>query len=189
MEKCDVIIGVDIGLTGGIAFFDTVSAELLSVYPMPTKEILKNGKKRNALDLDKLCFILEIPKVHKEKAIVVFEDVHAFPGQGSVSTGVLMEQKGIIRGMAIGLGYEECPISPKTWQTFYGMVPPKELKGSSASKTKTLRKEWLKAESLSNARRLFPLVAETKLASKNSHGLSDSLLIGNWYIKQGDKDG
>ena len=178
-NKYEIIIGCDIGLNGGLAFFDFVSRELLSVYPMPTMKNPKNDK--NSLDLDRLHFILEIPKVHNDQALIVMEDVHAFPGQGSVAIGTLMEQKGILRGMTKALGYDELLVQPKTWQKFFGLVPPKDLKGSTSAKTKTLRKKWLKEESLKCARGLFP-EWENKLSKSTDHGLSDAILIGDWGL-------
>ena len=179
----DVVIAIDIGLSGGIAFFDTVSEEVLSLYEMPTLDALSSsGKKKRILDLPRLKFILEIPKVHQEKAVIVFEDVHAFPGQGVVAVATLLEQKGMIRGLASGLGYMEMPVEPKTWQKYYGMVPPKELKGSTGSKTKTLRKAWLKERSLEYAREYYQEWAETKLKKSTAHGLSDALLIGRYAL-------
>jgi len=179
----DVLISVDIGLTGGIAIFDTVSSEVLALYPMPTVEtITSSGRKKGMIDLPKLKFILEKPHVKNESALVVMEAVHAFPGQGVVAMATLMEQKGIIRGMCSGLGYGEYLVEPKTWQAHFQMVPPKDLKGTSASKAKTLRKKWLKETSLVKARNLFPAWAETKLEPSTAHGLSDALLIGQWYL-------
>lgn len=175
----DVLIGIDIGLSGGIAFFDYQYREVLSLYEMPTVKVTtSSGRNKGELDLARLKHILEIPKVHEDKAIVVMENVHAFPGQGVVAMATLLEQKGIIRGLCKGLGYDECLVEPKTWQKYYDMIPPKDLKGSSASKTKTLRKNWLKEASLVKARTLFPEWAETKLEPKTAHGLSDALLIG-----------
>ena len=178
-----ILVGIDIGLSGGIAFFDFQSGEVLSLQPMPTLDtVSKSGKKKRVIDLEKLKFILEIPHLRNEKTLVVMEAVHAFPGQGSVATATLMEQKGIIRGLCSGLGYAEFQVEPKEWQKFYEMVPPKDLKGKSASQTKTLRKKWLKDKSLETARKMFP-EWETKLSPNDAHGLSDSLLIGNWYKK------
>lgn len=182
-QDYDVVIAIDVGLTGAVTFFDTVSGEVLSVNPMPTYKWLKNGKTRNHLDIEKLVHILEIPKSHSESAIVVFEDVHAFPGQGSVSTGVLMEQKGVIRGIINTLGYAEYPISPKEWQKWFDMIPPKDLKGKSASQTKTMRKKWLKEKSLTLAREKFPEWVDTKLKLSTAHGVSDSMLIGKWFLE------
>ena len=179
----EVVIGVDIGLTGGIAFFDSVSRELLSLYPMPTVEVTtKSGKIKKQIDLERLKFILEIPREHKDSAIVVMENVHAFPGQGSVSMATLLEQKGILRGLAAGLGYDELLVEPKTWQKFFTMIPPKNLKGTTAAQTKTLRKRWLKETSLEIARGLYVQVSETKLLEDDAHGLSDALLIGDWFL-------
>lgn len=181
-REFDTVIGVDIGLLGGISFFDSYSGEVLGLYEMPVIKKIVNKKIKKFLDIDRLKFILEIPKIHNETAVVILESVHAFPDQGVVAMATLLEQKGIIRGMCKGLGYDELLVEPKTWQKHYGMVPPKDLKGSSASKTKTLRKNWLKKTSLVKARNLFPNWAESKLEPKTAHGLSDALLIGNWYL-------
>lgn len=179
----DVLIAIDIGLTGGIAFFDFQYKEVLSLYEMPSQKFTtSSGRSKGELDLKRLKHILEIPKVHEDRAIVVMENVHAFPGQGSVAMATLMEQKGMIRGMCKGLGYDEYLVEPKAWQKFYDMIPPKDLKGSSASKTKALRKAWLKETSLVKARNMFPEWSETKLEPKTAHGLSDALLIGKWAI-------
>lgn len=184
-----ILIAIDVGLTGGIAFFDSESKEVVGLYPMPTNKIeTSSGRKKGEIDIPRLKFILEIPKVHEDTALVVLENVHAFPGQGVVAMATLMEQKGIIRGLCAGLGYDEFLVEPKTWQKHYDMIPPKDLKGPSASKTKTLRKQWLKDTSLAKARLLFPEWAETKLAPKTAHGLSDSLLIGKWYLENNTPD-
>lgn len=183
MSPYDVIIGIDVGLHGGIAFFDYQYKEVLQIYEMPTVKVTtSSGRNKGELDLKRLKHILEIPKVKEDRAVVVLENVHAFPGQGVVAMATLLEQKGIIRGMCKGLGYDEYLVEPKTWQKHYDMIPPKDLKGSTASKTKTLRKLWLKETSLVKARNLFPEWSETKLEPRTAHGLSDALLIGKWYI-------
>lgn len=180
----DIIIGCDIGLSGGIVFFDSVSKSVLSIYNMPTNRVTtSSGREKGILDLERLKFILEIPKVHKESAIVVLENVHAFPGQGVVAIATLLEQKGTIRGLAKGLGYDEHLVEPKTWQKYFDIVPPQDLKGTSAKQTKALRKKWLKSVSLETARDLFPEWKDTKLERNDAHGLSDALLIGRWFLE------
>lgn len=178
MINHEITIGIDIGFGGGISFFDTESSELLSIYSMPIKSIgiTKSGRNKYSLDLEKLNFILEIPKNHKDRAIVVFEEVHAFPGQGVVSVGTLLEQKGIIEGMSQALGYNQFPISPKSWQKYFGIVPPKGLKN------KVKRKEWLKNNSRDVATGKFQEFS-TKFEHKTSHGLSDACLIGLFYLE------
>ncbi len=184
--KTDILISIDIGLTGGIAFFeveerDHPSGGLLTLQSMPIIQTkAANGKTKNVLDYLQLLFLLERPRLHGDSALVVFEDVHAFPGQGVVSVGSLLEQKGAIRGMSVALGYEVKMVSPKEWQKHFGMIPPKELRGEMVSQTKTLRKKWLKEKSLVYARDYFPEYKE-KL-TKTAHGLSDALLIGKWCL-------
>jgi hypothetical protein len=124
---------------------------------------------------------MEIPKIHKDKAMVVFEDVHAFPGQGVVSIATLLEQKGIIQGLALGLGYGIHPTQPKEWQKYFSIIPPKELKGSDGKKTKKLRKEWLKDKSRQVASETFPNF-DHWFEAKTSHGRSDAVLIGKYYL-------
>jgi hypothetical protein len=173
----DIILGIDIGLGGAISVFDGVSKELMSIYDMPTMKEIKNGKEKTLLDEKRLRFLFEIPKEHKDTALVVMENVHAFPGQGSVSTGQLMYQKGFIKGLADAFGYEVCYVTPSTWQKHFGIIPPKDLKD------KTKRKKWLKEQSLLVARKKFgESWAENKLATKNDHGRSDSMLIGQWWL-------
>lgn len=181
MIDYNIVMGIDIGLTGGISFFDAQTNELLSIYDMPTKSIIKDNKKKNVLDFDRLLFIMEIPKIHKDKAMVVFEGIHAFPGQGVVSIATLLEQKGYIWGLARGLGYDALPVQPKEWQKHFGIIPPKEIQGTSAQKTKILRKVWLKDKSRMVASELFPRF-DHWFEAKTSHGRSDATLIAKWYL-------
>ena len=126
-REYDTIIAIDIGLGGGIAFFDTVSGEVPSLYEMPTNKIVtSSGRKKGELDIERLKFILEIPRVHEEFALIVMENVHAFPGQGVVAMATLLEQRGIIRGLCAGLGYDEMLVEPRVWQKHYELVPPQD---------------------------------------------------------------
>ena len=64
-ENLTVLISVDIGLNGGVAFFDVQSRGVLSLYSMPTfQTVTSSGRKKGNLDLERLKFILEIPKKH-----------------------------------------------------------------------------------------------------------------------------
>ena len=176
-NKYDVIIGIDIGLKGGITFFDLDEKDhdghgLLYVKPMPVLPgQTSKGKKKDFLNIDRLKFILETPQVHNEKVLVVFEDVHAFPEEGVISVGTLMWQKGVIQGMCSVLGYDVLPISAKAWQKSFNIVPPEDLKGK---QNKAKRKKWIKEHSLSKARELFP-----DWENQITHdGISDAVLIG-----------
>lgn len=172
MNPPDIVCSCDVGLSGGISFFDTVSGELLSVYNMPVQD--------GDIDLERLKFIMEIPKLHNESCCVVLEQIHAF-GNSGFGVGKLMEEKGTIMGLALGLGYEQIQIPPKEWQKYFDLVPPKDLKGSTAKKTKYLRRKWLKNNSVLKAREVFPEWAKTKLKLLGSDGLADSMLLGKYH--------
>lgn len=177
----DICCSIDVGLSGGISFFDYETKELLSLYPMPTKQSTnKSGREKKVIDLDRLLHILEIPSVKNDKAIVVFEVIHSF-GDAGFGVGTLMEQLGIVRGMVKALGYDETQVAPQTWQKHHGLICPKEIKGTTSGKTKHLRRKWLKENSLIKARKEFPTCHE-KLKKATSDGLADSLLIGQWYL-------
>lgn len=177
----NILISCDIGLQGGISFFDYETRELLSLYPMPTKQAInKSGREKKVIDLDHLLHLLEIPKIHNDNAIVVFEVIHSF-GDAGFGVGVLMEQLGIVRGMSKALGYDEYSVAPRTWQSHHRLICPKEIKGTSAKKTKYLRRKWLKENSLKLARELFPSCYE-KIKKATSDGLADALLIGKFYL-------
>jgi len=178
----DTIIGIDIGLSGGVTIFDVSEYEheslgALILRDMPVIPFTnKAGKEKNVLDIVSLLHLMEIPKCRNESALVVYEGVHAFPGQGVVAVGTLLEQKGIIRGITKALGYDELPISPQTWQKSFGIVCPKEIK------KKEHRKKWLKEKSLEVARKKFP-DREMRLSKSTASGLSDALLIATWFLE------
>lgn len=183
MDNYNVLVSIDVGLSGGISFFDYETKELLSLYPMPAKQSTnKSGREKKVIDLDHLLHILEIPKEHNDKTIVVYELIHSF-GDAGFGVGVLMEQLGIIRGMTKALGYDEESVAPRVWQTYHGIVCPKDIKGTSSKKTKYLRRKWIKAKSLDVAREKFPNCHE-KLKKATSDGLADSLLLGNYYLNR-----
>jgi len=174
----DIVISIDIGLSGGIAFYDAeerahAGLGLLMVKDMPTTSKVVSDKTKRVLDVEHLLHLLEIPNKKGETATVVMEDVHAFPGQGVVAVGTLLEQKGIIIGMSKALGYDVCLVSPKTWQKQFDIVCPKELKA------KAKRKKMLKDLSLKKAHNIFNDWFD-KILDKD--GISDALLIGHWYL-------
>jgi hypothetical protein len=175
------IVGIDVGLGGAVAYLDADEGELLAVFDMPVYYTqgtakTKTGKLRSKghIDLDKLLYMLEIPKVHFEDTLVIMEDVHTFPGQGIVSMGTLLEQKGIILGMCKVLGYDVQLISPKTWQNHFELKCPKEIKGKDA------RKRWLKMASRHIATLRFPQEWGDKFIDSEAHGRSDACLMAQY---------
>jgi hypothetical protein len=118
----DVIIGYDIGKMGGIAI---LYDGLMSLYN-------NNG-------IAKFASLLP----EGERIVVYAEDVHAFPGQGSVSTGSLMQSKGELIGAVeslrewAGLDISLKLIQPLEWIKRFTAARQKNFK------SKTLWKKHL----------------------------------------------
>jgi len=121
-----LIVGIDPGKTGGVAFIDTETQQA-EVYDMPT-----------------LTEFTELLSSRKSKILRVFiEKQQVFPGQGIVSSGNLMRHYGELIGVLVALRipFEEVP--PKRWQAhFFG-------------RRRMSRKER-KRMSIEIAKRLFP---------------------------------
>ena len=59
--------------------------------------------------------------------IIVAEDVHTFPGQGVVSNGTLMKNRGRIEGMSAALGIQVHWIQPLQWIECYTLKRTKHF--------------------------------------------------------------
>jgi len=53
--------------------------------------------------------------------VVYIEKQQPFPKQGVVSTGKLMEQYGILRGLMCGLGISYREVRPQIWKRWFGV--------------------------------------------------------------------
>jgi hypothetical protein len=100
-EKDISILAIDIGDKGGFVWNDTVTKELV-IEPMPD-------------DLEKQWMVFQ----RSGCEIIVAENVHTMPGQGIVSNGTLMRNKGVCEGMAAALGIEIHFIEPLKWIECY----------------------------------------------------------------------
>lgn len=75
-------IGIDIGMNGGIAYYD--GRELLT-WRMPTYEISKNGGKRKKLNIDEIGGIFDQCQAYGFIDMVYIEQVSAQTGNGAAS--------------------------------------------------------------------------------------------------------
>lgn len=155
-----LVLGIDVGFSGAIALYNAKQGQLV-VADMPISPISKLSKTQNLA-------IPELVKILKKHAAVidlaVVEKVHAFSGQGVVSTFRFGEQFGIIQGILGALAAE----NPKL-KTM--LVEPAVWKG-------TLNVTHDKKTSLVLARKVF---APTELfARMKDHGRAEASLLA-WY--------
>src|SRR5689334_5855741 len=111
------LMAIDIGNKGGICY--NMGSKIV-FYPMPwdTKE-----NPDPHLTLKKWRSISE-----PNPDIIVAEDVHAFAGQGIVSTGTLMKNRGQIEMASAAMGLNANFIQPLSWIECYTMKRKKHFK-------------------------------------------------------------
>lgn len=144
-------IGIDPGLTGGIA---VVHRELPAlVRPMPTVKVSSKGFVKNALNATEAARILR--PFADSGTVALVERVNAFPGQGVASMFSLGWSFGGILAVLATLGIPTLLVEAKDWKAHFKLTKDKEL-----------------ARSL--AVRLFPSVL---LPNKGDHGQAEALLI------------
>lgn len=154
------IMGIDPGLSGGIAFLNEGS---LTVYPTPvvTEQFVKNGKKknRNLMDLEAVRDIME--KHKPERAVL--EQVAARSGQGVTSMFRFGMNFGEYRAMMTALRIPFVQVTPQKWKTGYNLDADKDA-------------------SLRVARQIWPENAPTDFRLKKQDGMAEAALIAKFGV-------
>lgn len=148
-----IVIGVDPGLTGGIAFLYPAPA----TEPMPVRLHSPTGCVRNAVDLPRLAGILRdtLPQ-H-----MFLERVASMGGQGVASMFSLGMSFWGVAGVAAGLGIPVTLVAPQVWKAYFKLGRDKN-------------------ESLALARKLYP---DVDLKRKKDNGVAEALLIARYGLE------
>lgn len=161
------IIGVDPGLTGGLAFY---SPDELIVYPTPVNELtfIKSGKKqkRKEMDLDIVReTIVKYDGTDFQIECAYLEHVTARPGQGVTGMFRFGQNLGQWQGLLAGFGIRTVMVRPQTWKAFYGLNRSKDT-------------------SLDLARETWPDNAEESFRLKKHDGMAEAALIAKYGYEQ-----
>lgn len=153
-----VIMGIDPGLKGGVAFYDGDSIEAFYT-PVVEEVFVKKGKKqkRNLMDLNELR---EMILAH-EPDRAVLEKVTARPGQGVTSMFRFGQGFGEYRGLFSGMGVEWIEVTPQTWKKTYDLGSDKN-------------------PSLELASQLWPSKAKECFRLKKQDGVAEAALIAKF---------
>jgi len=159
-------IGVDVGITGAIAFIDGC-AQLVSVADLP---ICVHGKSKWVDPLPLIALVREAKlkdgDMQMPRAFV--EATHAMPKLGTVAAN----SKGMTLGSTLAAlqiaGVSIELVTPQKWKAALGLLMPK-----ASDKEK-------KATSLTRARMLFP---SADLDRVKDHGRAEALLIAHWAYR------
>lgn len=106
-----ITVGIDNGISGGIAMFDVETNEL-QVMPMPVVKVAKAKGFKNEYNISVIIQMLKNQRIN----LAVLEKAQAFPGQGSVSMFSVGRCFGIMEGILAGLGIPYMVVHPKSWQ-------------------------------------------------------------------------
>ena len=152
------IIGIDPGLSGGIAILDDLT--IYDIFDMP---VMSEGKKnKNQLNSAQLVNILNKHVLKKENTFVIVEQVSAMPGQGVTSMFNFGQTFGSIKGICAALGLPIFYVRPAKWKKHFELINSSK----DASRTKVIE--------------MYPSLSG-QLAKKKDVNKSDAILIARFY--------
>ena len=163
-KDLDLYVGIDPGLDGAVAVID-VKRSLISVQDTPTITV-KKGKKQRRLYLEsQMATILENVRASGHVVCVGLENIHAMPGQGTVSMFNMGVGFGLWLGLLAALRLPLRRIEPAKWKREMGIAVGSD-----------------KAQSIVRALQIFPL-ADQLLKRKKDDGRADALLLAAWLLQ------
>ena len=112
------IIGIDPGLSGGIAVLK--KNKVLALFDMP---VMPEGKKnKRQLNSAQLANIIKDNIVNDEEVVVIVEQVNAMPGQGVTSMFNFGQTFGAIKGICAALGLSIFFVRPSKWKKHFELI-------------------------------------------------------------------
>ena len=152
------IIGIDPGLSGGIAVLDDL--EIFDIFDMP---IMSEGKKnKNQLNSAQLVNIIKKHVLKKENTFVIVEQVSAMPGQGVTSMFNFGQTFGSIKGICAALGLPIFYVRPAKWKKHFELINSSK----DASRTKVIE--------------MYPSIS-SRLTKKKDVNKADAILIARYF--------
>ncbi len=152
------VIGIDPGLSGGIAILE--DKKVLGLYDMPVMaEGKKNKRQLNSAEL--VNIIKNNIKVNEEIAVIV-EQVNAMPGQGVTSMFNFGQTFGAIKGVCAALNLPIFFVRPSKWKKHYELINSSK----DSSRTKVIE--------------MYPSLS-SQLSKKKDVNKSDAILIARFF--------
>ena len=152
------IIGIDPGLSGGIAILEDNVIKVL--FDMP---VMSDGKKnKRQLNSALLVKLIKDNIKDTEDTVMVVEQVNAMPGQGVTSMFNFGQTFGAIKGICAALGLPIFLVRPAKWKKHFELINSSK----DASRTKAIE--------------MYPSISE-QLSKKKDVNKSDAVLIARYY--------
>lgn len=154
-----MILSIDPGNTGGLAFLGTRDSVLLDLYSMPLRDSLSAGHSRYFIDGAVIAQLIQA----KKPVSAVLERVSSRPGQGVAGVFAFGRGIGVIEGVLQALEIPASYVTPQVWKRHHGLI------------------KQGKDKSLALARELYP---RADLHLVKHEGRAEAILIGLWKIDQ-----
>ena len=152
------IIGIDPGLSGGIAILDDL--KILDIYDMP---IMSEGKKnKNQLNSAQLVNIIKKNIISNGDTFLIVEQVSAMPGQGVTSMFNFGQTFGSIKGICAALNLPIFFVRPAKWKKHFDLINSSK----DASRTKVIE--------------MYPSISP-RLSKKKDVNKADAILIARYF--------
>ena len=152
------IIGIDPGLSGGIAIFD--DSKIFDIFDMP---IMSEGKKnKNQLNSAQLVNIIKRHILPNKETFVIVEQVSAMPGQGVTSMFNFGQTFGSIKGICAALGLPIFYVRPAKWKKHFELINSSK----DASRRKVIE--------------MYPSISSI-LTKKKDVNKADAILIARYF--------
>ena len=151
------IIGIDPGLSGGIAILDDL--KIFDLFDMP---IMSEGKKnKNQLNSAQLVNIIK-KHIISANTFVIVEQVSAMPGQGVTSMFNFGQTFGSIKGICAALNLPIFYVRPAKWKKHFELINSSK----DASRTKVIE--------------MYPSIS-SRLSKKEDVNKADAILIARYF--------
>ena len=152
------IIGIDPGLSGGIAILDDL--KIFDIYDMP---IMPEGKKnKNQLNSAQLVNIIRKNLIPNGDTFLIVEQVSAMPGQGVTSMFNFGQTFGSIKGICAALNLPIFFVRPAKWKKHFDLINSSK----DASRTKVIE--------------MYPSISP-RLSKKKDVNKADAILIARYF--------
>ena len=153
------IIGIDPGLSGGIAILDDL--KVFDIFDMP---IMSEGKKnKNQLNSAQLVNIIKKHIVSGDTFVIV-EQVGAMPGQGVTSMFNFGQTFGSIKGVCAALDLPIFYVRPTKWKKHFELINSSK----DASRTKVIE--------------MYPSIS-SRFSRKKDVNKADAILIASFFYE------
>jgi crossover junction endodeoxyribonuclease RuvC len=122
-----MIIGIDPGKDGAIAFLASVSGNLLVVKDMPTLKIKVGKTMRSRVSPQGFYEMIKQSMATNHVEMVIIEKVQGMTGDAAASSFTFGYAAGMVYGIIVGFGLPVSFVTPQAWKKSAGLGADKSL--------------------------------------------------------------